>query len=290
MPRTHWDRGFKYFFGNFFNRLGITPLTEYPVAQEALTVDVVVRLGEGDLEKLCAVTPFDFFCVHNLIEFKSPRDPLNLSEYRLITGRVYVYLSQQKDISRHQISSCVITSTKPVKVLTKLKDEVIFTEIADGHYVSDDKIPMHVLVTTELPLAEKNYPLLLFSTGKKREQFLRKLAEEGRIEYLRFAYELYPQDVRRFLAMSRPFRDFPPLEENIRFFIKDFGAEKILSEMTVEEIKGFGAERILSEITIEELQELEENDRKRLLKMLIEIEAEKSENTPQNTSEGQQEK
>jgi len=131
--------------------LGITPLTEYPVAQEALTIDVVIRLAEGDLEKLCAVTPFYFFLVHNLIEFKSPRDPLNLSEYRLIIGRVYVYLSQQEDISRHQISSCVITSTKPVKVLTKLKDEVIFTKIADGHYVSDDKIPMHVLVTTELP-------------------------------------------------------------------------------------------------------------------------------------------
>jgi len=147
---------------------------------------------------------------------------------------------------------------------------------------------MHVLVTTELPLTEKNYPLLLFSTGKKREQFLRKLAEEGRIEYLRFAYELYPQDVRRFLTMSRAFRDFPPLEENIRFFIKDFGAEKILSEMTAEEIKNFGLERILSEVTVEDFQELAEDDRKRLLKMLNEVEKEKSENSHQNASEGQQ--
>ena len=103
MPRTPWDRSFKQFFGRFFSSLGITPLTEYPVAQEALTIDVVVRLGKGDLEKLSAVTPFYFFLVHNLIEFKSPRDPLTLSEYRLIIGRVYVYLSQQQDISRHHI-------------------------------------------------------------------------------------------------------------------------------------------------------------------------------------------
>ena len=271
MPRIHWDRSFKHFFGNFFSRLGMTPLTEYPIAQETLTIDVVIRLAEGDLEKLSAVTPFYFFLVHNLIEFKSPRDPLNLSEYRLIIGRVYVYLSQQEDISRHQVCSCVITSTKPVKVLTKLKDEVIFTKIADGHYVSDDKIPMHVLVTTELPLTEKNYPLLLFATGRKREQFLRKLAEEGRIEYFRFAYELYPQDVRRFLTMSRAFRDFPPLEENIRFFIKDFGLKRILSEMTVEDF-----------------QELAEDDRKRLLNMLNEVEKEKSENSRQDTFERQQ--
>ncbi len=147
--------------------------------------------------------------------------------------------------------------------MTKLKDEVIFTKIAEGYYVSDDKIPMHVLVTTELSLTEKNYPLLLFSTGKKREQFLLKLAREGRIEYFRFAYQLYPQDVRRLLAMSRrPFRDFPPLEENIRFFIKDFGLK-----------------RILSEVTTEDFQELAEDDRKRLLKMLNEVEEEKSENS-----------
>lgn len=94
MPRTPWDRSFKQFFGRFFSRLGIAPLTEYPVAQEALTIDVVVRLGKGDRKKLCAVTPFSFFRVHNLMEFKSPKDPLNLSEYRLIIGRVYVYLSQ----------------------------------------------------------------------------------------------------------------------------------------------------------------------------------------------------
>jgi len=65
--------------------------------------------------------------------------------------------------------------------------------------------------------------------------------------------------------MSRPFRDFPPLEENIRFFIKDFGAEKILSEMTVEEI----------------IQGLEENKRKILLEKLNEVETEKLENSRQ---------
>ncbi|HIE27716.1 TPA: hypothetical protein EYP66_10555 [Candidatus Poribacteria bacterium] len=167
--------------------------------------------------------------------------------------------------------------------MTKLKEEVIFTKIAEGHYVSDDKIPMHVLATTELSLTEKNYPLLLFSTGKKREQFLLKLVQEGRIEYISFAYELYPQDVRRFLKMSRAFRDFPPLEENIRFFIKDFGAGKILSEMTVEEIKDFGLKKILSEVTVEEIiQGLEESKRKILLEKLNEIETEKP--------EGQQEK
>ena len=88
--------------------------------------------------------------------------------------------------------------------------------------------------------------------------------------------------------MSRAFRDFPPLEENIRFFIKDFGAEKILGEMTVEEIRHFGLKRILSELTVEDFQELAEDDRKRLLKMLNEVEEEKSENSQQNVSEGQQ--
>ena len=88
--------------------------------------------------------------------------------------------------------------------------------------------------------------------------------------------------------MSRPFRDFPPLEENIRFFIKDFGAEKIFSEMTAEEIKNFGAEKILSEMTVEEIiEKLEESKREILLAKLSEIKAEKSEDTQQNASEEQ---
>ncbi len=57
------------------------------------------------------------------------------------------------------------------------------------------------------------------------------------------------------------------------FFIKDFGAEKILSEMTVEEI----------------LQGLEEGKLKRLLEKLSEVGTEKLGKTPQKTSEGQQE-
>ena len=74
--------------------------------------------------------------------------------------------------------------------------------------------------------------------------------------------------------MSRAFRDFPPLEENIRFFIKDFGAKRILSEMTAEEI----------------IEGLEEDKRKNLLEKLNGVETEKLENPRRKELEGQQEK
>ena len=60
------------------------------------------------------------------------------------------------------------------------------------------------------------------------------------MEYLRLAYELYPQDVLEVFDMSK---DFPTLEENIQFIIKHLGVERIL----------LGVERVLGAMQPEEI-------------------------------------
>jgi hypothetical protein len=69
--------------------------------------------------------------------------------------------------------------------------------------------------------------------GKKRKAFLKELARKGATEYLRLAYELYPNDVLEVFSMSK---DYPTLEENIQVIIKDLGADKLLGAMQPQEI------------------------------------------------------
>jgi len=131
------------------------------------------------------------------------------------------------------LTVCAVTSGKPVKVLSKVHKLVQFSPVVEALYKSDDKLPFYVLVVAELAIEEQNYPLLLFSKGKKRKASLKELARKGAKEYLSLAYELYPHDVMEVFSMSK---DFPTLEENIQFIIKDLGVEKILAAMQPQEI------------------------------------------------------
>ncbi len=73
---------------------------------------------------------------------------------------------------------------------------------ASALYKSDDKLPFYVLVVAELAIEERNYPLLLFSKGEKRKAFLRELVRKGAREYLRLAYQLYPEDVTEVFSIQ----------------------------------------------------------------------------------------
>jgi len=54
------------------------------------------------------------------------------------------------------------------------------------------------------------------------------------IEYLRLAYQLYPEDVMEVFSMSK---DFPTVEENIRVIFDDLGAERIARAITDEQVE-----------------------------------------------------
>lgn len=184
------------------------------------------------LDALAAKTLFDFFRGYNLLEFKSSRDPLTVSEYHRILARAHLYIADHPPASTKDLMICVACSAKPIKLIYKSPDEVTFKRLGGGHYQSDDKIPMRVVVIGELTIERRNYPLLLFAGKKKRRQFFEELVRRGDKEYIDLAYELYPDELREVLEMSR--RDYPTLEENIRFIVKDLGADRILQNIDPE--------------------------------------------------------
>ena len=239
MP-TPWDAVYKQVLQRFFQKQQVTANTEVEVGRLPRKIDIALVCSKEETERLALVSPFTFLTQHNLIEFKSPSDPLTSAEYKRIIARAYLYLAEVELDDLSLLTACAVTSGKPIKVLTKIPKLVKFSNISQALYKSDN-FPFYVLVVTELAIEERNYPLLLFSKGRKRKEFLKELVRIAAspatrrvaMEYLRLAYELYPNDVMEVFSMSK---DFPTLEENIQVIIKDLGAENILGSMQPQDI------------------------------------------------------
>ena len=186
-----------------FGELGIPIQTQVEVSRLPRTMDVLVVLRQsGDLEKIWYETAFDFFRIHNSIEFKGESDLLTIFDYHLILGRAHLYLGERK-ISTSEMTVTIVSARKPVKVLRQSQNDVRWEEIGVGHYVSTDVLPVHLLVCNELPLEPKYYPLLLFAASKKKfHQFILRLIEEENSVYIDYASRANPQLTKEVLRMA----------------------------------------------------------------------------------------
>lgn len=252
--------------------------TQVEVGRLPKTLDAVVVADESQRAQIVQWFPFDYFQRYNLLEFKSPTDPLTPDEYKRVIARAYLFLAEVGENDLREVTVTIITATKPRKVLKGVPQLVQFAEEASGRYISDDKLSVRVLVAPELPLERRNYLLLLFARGQKLRETLLRLAQEGWWEIVRLAYLLHPKEASEVLAMSRR---YPTLEENIRFIVRDLGAEKLLREIVAmmdedpelakrlssEMVRGLGAERLLRGIT-------EELGRERIEQLLREMDEE----------------
>ena len=234
MP-TSWDSLFKKIFLRLFLQLALVVKTQQEVSHQALMIDaVVICQSEADVRKL-QKTAFYFFQEHNLLEFKSSEDRLTIPGYHRIQSRARLYLSETEKLTIDRMSLCIISSADPRNVRDNIP-RISFTRVEQGYYLATgEPIETHLYVISHLPIEPKYYPMLLFSKGKKRKQFLKVLAEKNELEYLHLAMLLYPEEVKEVYQMSG--KDYPTLEENIRFIISDVGAQTVLREMTAGELE-----------------------------------------------------
>ncbi len=94
--------------------------------------------------------PFEYFRHYNLLEFKSPTDPLTPDEYKPVIARAYLFLVEVGENDLREVTVTVITAMKPRKVLKGLPQLVQFAEEAPGRYRSDDKMSVRVLVVPRI--------------------------------------------------------------------------------------------------------------------------------------------
>ena len=283
-PTNPYDAFFKQVMTELFSELQISIMTEQEVSRKPRTIDVVVTCTPKEIEKASRETPFAFLAKNNIIAFKSLSDRLTIWEYHKITARTHFYIAENKLLASDTVI-CAVCSSEPMKVLHKSHDTVEFTMIESWHYVSNEKIPFHVIVIRKLPTEFKNYPLLLFAPIKKFKAFVKHAVDNDKLKYLGYAYILHPKETKEVLIMSEK---FPVPEENIKFIVNDLTPEKILKYINVEDrlrgvdvedrlrgvdvedrLRGVDVEDILRRIDIKDIVEkLSDDDIQKLKKLL----------------------
>ena len=249
-----------------FGRLGLPIQTQIEVSRLPRTIDAgVVLESPGDIEIVSAETAFDYFRIHNFIEFKGESDPLTLWGYRLILGRANLY-SGEKKISASEMTVTIISARKPRKVLYHCQDDVRWKQIGAGHYVSTDLLPVHLFVCNELPLDPKYYPLLLFAASKaKFRRFLEQIVSEDNTIYIHYAQRVDYDLTKEVLEMAGKRSKY---QENLERFSKEYGPGILRGFTPEERIRGVDPAEILRELDLENLRGLDADTLEKLRQLL----------------------
>ncbi len=244
-----YDALFKEVMTELFSELQILIKTEQEVSRRPRTIDVVVTCAPEDIEKASCETPFYFLAKNNIVGFKSLGDRLTIWEYHKIRGRADLYIAENRLTASNTII-CAVCSSEPRKVLHQSKDTVEFRMIEPWHYLSNEKIPFHIIIIRKLKTEFRNYPLLLFAPMRKFKEFVKHTVENNRLKYIEYAYILHPQVTREVLMMTGK---IPIPEENVKFIVKDLTPERILRHVAVEDrLRGVDVEDRLRGIDVED--------------------------------------
>jgi len=269
--REEIDPVFKGVMIFWFGPFNIIIQTQVEVSHLPRTMDVLIVIEQMDsLMKIRLETPFGYFLIHNQVEYKGKNDPLTIHDYHLILGRAHLYLGEKK-ISASEMTVTIISARKPINVLRHCQDDVKWEEIGEGHYVSSDILPVHLIVINELPIEPKNYPLLLFAPSKKKfRQFLERIIKEDNSAYIYYAYRIDPKQTKEVLKMAGKSSSY---QKNLEFIAKDIGKELIPFLSIEERLLGLTAEELASALTPEErLVGLTPEERRKFRQLLEEEE------------------
>ena len=127
---------------------------EYPLNKKALQIDMLAVARRKLAWVLDEITAN--FRKHNIIEFKSPDDDLNLDVFYKTVGYACLYKAQESrvgEILETEIAITFIRERKPEKLQQKLKEWYHVEQCAPGIYrVETDKtlFPVQILVLREM--------------------------------------------------------------------------------------------------------------------------------------------
>ena len=198
------DPIFKEVITTFFQGWKVDIQTEVEVARLPRKIDAVVRVPTRSLHAIRYLTPFWYFLIHNVVEFKGLADPLTIMGYYRILSRCYQYLPEHKLLAT-DITLTIICARTPRTFLSL--PEIGFKQIAEGYYFSDHRgLNVYLIAINELPIVPVNYSLLLFASSKEKSQkIIEEIVKSDRGELVQYAFLLHP-DITKEVAMANRFR------------------------------------------------------------------------------------
>jgi len=247
--RREIDPVFKETVCSKFDLPGVQVQTQVEVGRLPRTIDATLTVElESDRERLRNETPFYYARTYNHLAFKGINDALDAAEFRLILGRANLYMGEN-DISAEEITITIVSSRKPVKLLKSKSDVNFLPTGRPGYYQSDNRPPVNLIVVNELDLIPKNYPLLLFTSSKKKfEEFLFDTVKNNCFDaYVEFAYRVNPEKTKEVIEMSGWLT-----EDKLQFMAKDIGPKLLPLIPVKDRLAGLTAEDRLAGLTAED--------------------------------------
>lgn len=170
-PDNPWTQNFaqiaRYLVRDYRDKVTVMP--EFPLFQEPMKIDAVIIIQEDGLVIDNAL--MRSFKRHNIVEFKSPNDTLNIQAFDKTISYFYAYISNEREsgnkpISANNITLSIVSVRKPIKVLGKLKTErgfkIVDTETPGIYYITREGfIPekIQLVVSSELPADTRDQSL-----------------------------------------------------------------------------------------------------------------------------------
>ena len=274
--RAEIDPVFKEVMTFNFGQLSLPIETQVEVSRLPRTMDALVLLPQAeDREKVRKETAFDYFRVHNQLEYKGKEDRLTRNGYHLILGRSHLYLGE-KNISTSEMTVTIISSRKPRQVLHHSTADVRWEAVGEGssipphrpigHYKSTDLLPVHLFVCNELEMVPKNYPLLLFAASKEKfRQFVSQMVSEDNTIYIYYASRVEPEITKEVLKMAGKHSLY---EKNLRRIAESMG-EDLIPFLSEEVVKRIPPEKRVRSLTAKDIvRSLSPETKEELLQLL----------------------
>ena len=253
------DPIFKQMMTALFQGAGIDIQTEVEVSRLPLRVDVIIRIATQEaLRAIQSVTPFWFCLIHNILEFKGPRDPLTIWEYDRILARARLYRSTHK-VPFSELTLTMICAQTPRKILSHPK--LGFERIRAGYYFSDHHgLNVYLIAINELPTVPVNHLFLLFASSQvKLQEVIKEIVITENVEQLAYAYRMHPKLTKEISNMADKYT------RNLEYIAQTMGQD-LLPYMSIEDklrdltpaqrLEGLSLEDRIKNLTDEEREAL----------------------------------
>lgn len=125
---------------------------EHNLSKKPLQIDLLVIKKEPDRKLKNEIG--DFFLGHNIIEYKSPGDKMNLDTFYKVLGYACLYKYETGNVNEvldTDITISLLREDKPIKLIKQLSQKYKVIKKASGIYrVENMLFPLQILITKEL--------------------------------------------------------------------------------------------------------------------------------------------
>ena len=115
------------------------------------------------------------FRTHNIVEYKSPDDSMNVNTYLKVLAYAYLYKSYEEhvdDIGLNEITITLVRERNPVKLFQWFADngyEIVETYKGIFYITKEGCFPMHILVSRKLSKENQKWLTLLSRNLEKAD-------------------------------------------------------------------------------------------------------------------------